>query len=162
MTLLEAFYCGESIRPILLDFSGKSPSFSSVARMSEMSYTQMYKSINRFYSWAYANWLKDQGYSKDDLMHSETPSYENGKKESKSGDGELDNLWNMAKENAKNLQGESMYLAFGETMYDMLALEASSHPVTYIRSLGTSAGELYPPDPFHPNKRFLEGNLTVK
>ena len=41
MTLLEAFYCGERIRPILLDFSGISPSSSSVARASEMSYTQI-------------------------------------------------------------------------------------------------------------------------
>jgi hypothetical protein len=50
---------------------------------------------------------------------------------------------------------EKAYLAFGETMYDMLALEASSHPVTYIRALGTSAGILFPPDKLHPNKRFV-------
>ena len=61
----------------------------------------------------------------------------------------------MAKEKATNLEGNDMYLVFGETMYDMLALEASSHPVTYIRALGTTSGVLYPPDKLHPNKRFV-------
>ncbi|OQB13592.1 MAG: hypothetical protein BWY15_01667 [Firmicutes bacterium ADurb.Bin193] len=155
MTLLEALYCGENIRPILLDFSGKIPSFSSVARMSEMSYTQMYKSINRFYAWGYAKWLDEQGYSKEELLNSETPAYEKGKTVSKASKDELDALWTLAKERASEVDGESMYLEFGETMYDMLALEASSHPVTYIRALGTSAGVLYPPDQLHPNKRFV-------
>lgn len=155
MTLLEAFYCDESIRPILLDFSGKSPSFSSVARMSEMSYTQMYKSINRFYAWGYAKWLDEQGFSKNDLLNSETPVYEKGKSVSKASKEELDALWSLAKERASNANGEDVYLEFGETMYDMLALEASSHPVPYIRALGTSSGLLYPPDKLHPNKRFV-------
>ena len=155
MTLLEAFYCGESIRPILLDFSGKSPSFSSVARMSEMSYTQMYKSINRFYAWGYAKWLDARGYSKEELLNSDTPVYEKGKTVSKASKDELDALWTLAKERAADAMGESVFLEFGETMYDMLALEASSHPVTYIRALGTSAGMLYPPDKLHPNKRFV-------
>ena len=64
MALLEAFYCQESIRAILLDFSGLAPSQSSVARASEMSYTQMHKSINRFYAWGYAQMLKENGYGK--------------------------------------------------------------------------------------------------
>lgn len=155
MTMLEAFYCGESTRPILMDFSGKSPGFSSVARMSEMSYTQMYKSINRFYAWGYAKWLNEQGYTKDDLLESETPIYEKGKSVSKSSKDELDALWLLAKERASKANGEDVFLEFGEAMYDMLALEASSHPITYIRALGTSSGMLYPPDKLHPNKRFV-------
>ena len=152
MTLL-ALSSGESIRPILLDFSGKSPSFSSVARMSEMSYTQMYKSINRFYAWGYAKWLNEQGYSKEDLLNSETPIYEKGKSVSKVSKDELETLWTLAKERAKEMDPEKAYLAFGETMYDMLALEASSS-CTYIRALGTSE-ILFPPDKLHPNKRFV-------
>lgn len=155
MTLLEAFYCNEAVRPILLDFSGKSPSFSSVARMSEMSYTQIYKSINRFYAWGYAKWLNEQGYSKEELMSSDTPVYEKGKSVSKASKDELDALWALAKERAEGATSADVLLSFGETMYDMLALEASSHPVTYIRALGTSAGMLYPPDKLHPNKRFV-------
>lgn len=155
MTLLEAFYCGEKIRPILLDFSGKSPSFSSVARASEISYTQMYKSINRFYAWGYAKWLEDEkGYSKGELLESATPVYEEGKPISKASKEELDALWQLAKDRVASLEGKEMYLAFGETMYDMLALEASSHPVTYLRALGNLSGILYPPDKLHPNKRF--------
>lgn len=155
MTLLEAFYCDENARPILLDFSGKAPSSSSVARASEMSYTQMYKSINRFYAWGYAKWLKDQGHDRDALLNSETPIYEKGKAVSKSSKEELDTLWELAKERARDISDEEMYLAFGETMYDMLALEAASHPVTYLRALGTSSGFLYPPSKLRPNKRFV-------
>ena len=155
MTLLEAFYCDERVRPILLDFSRLSPSFSSVARASEMSYTQMYKSINRFYAWGYAKWLEEKVYSKEELLQSETPAYEEGKSISKSSKEELDALWVLAKERAASLDGDEMYLSFGETMYDMLALEASSHPVTYLRALGNLSGILYPPDKLHPNKRFV-------
>lgn len=155
MTLLEAFYCDERVRPILLDFSRLSPSVSSVARASEMSYTQMYKSINRFYAWGYAKWLEEKGYSKEELLQSETPAYEESKSISKSSQEELDALWALAKEHAGSLDGVEMYLSFGETMYDMLALEASSHPVTYLRALGNLSGILYPPDKLHPNKRFV-------
>ena len=155
MTLLEGFYCGDRIRPILLDFSGKSPSHSSVARASEMSYTQIYKSINRFYAWGYAKWLDEKGYSKEELLQSETPVYEEKKTVSKASKEELDALWQFAKEQAYDLEGEEMYLTFGEAMYDMLALEASSHPVTYLRALGNLSGILYPPDKLHPNKRFV-------
>lgn len=155
MILLEAFYCGECIRPILLDFSGVSPSFSSVARASQMSYTQIYKSINRFYAWGYARWLDEKGYTKEDLLQLETPVYEETKVVSKASKEELDALWLLAKERASGLEGDEMYLTFGEAMYDMLALEASSHPITYLRALGNLSGILYPPDKLHPNKRFV-------
>lgn len=151
MAMLEAFYCGEHIRPILLDFSGLAPSQSSVARASEIAYTQMHKSINRFYAWGYAQKLKEKDYSKADLMASETPVYEEKKKAS----AELDTLWAMAKKRADACTEDEARLAFGETMYDMLALEASSHPVNCLKILGTSAGVLYPPDKIHPNKRFV-------
>lgn len=156
MALLEAFYCQENIRAILLDFSGLAPSQSSVARASEMSYTQMHKSINRFYAWGYAQMLKENGYGKVELMKSETPAYEANKKSSKSTQEELNTLWDLAKERATAAAtDDEARLIFGETMYDMLALEASSHPVNCLKILGTSAGALYPPDKMHPNKRFV-------
>ena len=156
MALLEAFYCQESIRAILLDFSGLAPSQSSVARASEMSYTQMHKSINRFYAWGYAQMLKENGYGKSELLKSETPAYEANKKASKSTQEELNTLWDLAKERAEAATSDDeARLIFGETMYDMLALEASSHPVNCLKILGTSAGALYPPDQMHPNKRFV-------
>lgn len=156
MAMLEAFYCKESIRAIMLDFSGMAPSQSSVARASEMAYTQMHKSINRFYAWGYAQKLEENGYGKKELMESVTPAYEENKKASKSSQEELDTLWNLAKERATDVEtDEEVRLIFGETMYDMLALEASSHPVNFLKTLGTSAGALYPPDKMHPNKRFV-------
>lgn len=155
MALLEAFYCKEckeKIRPILLDFSGITPSQSSVARASEMAYTQMHKSINRFYAWGYAQKLKEKEYSKKVLLESETPVYEEKKKVS----AELDALWGLAKERASSCStDDEARLIFGETMYDMLALEATSHPVNYLKILGASAGMFYPPDKMHPNKRFV-------
>ena len=47
-------------------------------------------------------------------------------------------------------------------MYDMLALEASSHPVNCLKVLGTSSGILYPPDKLHPNKRFALSQDVVE
>ena len=67
----------------------------------------------------------------------------------------METLWSLAKERAENAASEDdARLIFGETMYDMLALEASSHPVNCLKVLGTSSGILYPPDKLHPNKRF--------
>ncbi len=156
MAMLEAFYCNEGIRPILLDFSGMAPSQSSVARASEMSYTQMHKSINRFYAWGYAQWLEENGYDKKSLLESDVPTYKKDKKVSKASLEELTTLWLLAKEHAEGESSEDdIRLMFGETMYDMLALEASSHPVNCLKVLGTSSGILYPPDKLHPNKRFV-------
>lgn len=157
MAMLEAFYCSEQIRPILLDFSGKAPSQSSVARASEMSYTQMHKSINRFYAWGYSQWLEENGFDKRGLLECSVPTYNRkDKKLSSTSKDELETLWSLAKERAENAVSEDdARLTFGETMYDMLALEASSHPVNCLKVLGTSSGILYPPDKLHPNKRFV-------
>ena len=133
-----------------------SPSQSSVARASEMSYTQMHKSINRFYAWGYAKQLEETGLNKKELLKSETPAYEQNKKISKTGKEELDVLWGLAKERAEKAKtDDEVRLIFGETMYDMLALEASSHPVNCLKTLGTASSILYPPDKMHPNKRFV-------
>ena len=155
LTMLEAFYCEESIRPILLDFSGLTPSQSSVARASEISYTQMHKSINRFYAWGYAKWLEENGYDKTTLADSETPTYESAKKLTSTSQDELTALWDLAKEQANAENENDARISYGETMYDMIALDASSHPVNYLKVLGTSSGILYPPDKLHPNKRFV-------
>lgn len=151
MMLLESFYCEAPIRPILLDFSGASPTQSSIARASEMAYTQLYKSLNRFYAWCYA--CKLEGLDKDELLQCDVPQYD-AKKANKE---ELGTLWTMAKERAALTEGrdDEIRLIFGEAMYDILALEASSHPVNYLKALGTASGLLYPPDPQHPHKRFV-------
>lgn len=151
LSMLEAFYCKENIRPILIDFTGNSQ--SSIARASQMSYTQIHRAISRFYAWAYAQKLESETI--DDLLKSETPVYEKNKKIS-SEQKELERMWDIAKEEAKNCKtDEEVRILFGTEMYDMLALAAESHPVNYIRILGTQSGILYPPDRMHPNKRFV-------
>lgn len=151
LVMLEAFYCEEAIRPILLDFTGNSQ--SSIARASQMSYTQMHRAISRFYAWAYAQCL--EAMSRDEMLNMDTPVYEVNKS-SKTAKAELDQMWELAKEEARAcISDEEVRLVLGTTIYDMLALEASSHPVKYLRLLGAQAGILYPPDHMHPNKRFV-------
>lgn len=149
---LEAFYCNGSKRPFLLDFSGEAS--SSVARASVMSYTQIHRAISRFYAWGYAQCLKLDGVTKVDLMGMGAPKFDE-KGKSKVGNVELSRMWDLAKADAKDLDEENALIVFGTTIYDMLALEASSHPVVYLRQIGTHAGLLYPPTNLHVNKRFV-------
>lgn len=156
LSVLESFYCEDVKRPILLDFSGDNR--SSVARTSVLSYSQLHKSISRFYAWGFAQQLKIL-WSKDDLIASDVPIYEdkldkNGNPvEPKNKEG-LANMWQIAKDDARNASDEDAYLIFGTAIYDMIALEATSHPVNYLRKLGTEIGLLYPPTTFHIDKRF--------
>lgn len=158
LAMLEAFYCEETVRPILLDFTKNSR--SSISRASQMSYTQMHRAISRFYAWAYAQHLGT--LSKKELMELETPVYD-AKKTSKTGKEELDHMWGLAKEEAMYCNSDDdLRLIFGTTIYDMLALEASSHPVNYLKAIGTQVGILYPPDNLHPNKRFVLSQDVVE
>lgn len=156
LSVLESFYCEEMKRPILLDFSGDNR--SSVARTSVLSYSQLHKSISRFYAWGFAQNLKSS-WSTDDLLASEVPIYEdkldkNGNPvEPKNKEG-LENMWQIAKEDARDASDEDAYIIFGTAIYDMIALEATSHPVNYLRKLGMETGLLYPPTNFHIDKRF--------
>ena len=115
----------------------------------------MHKSINRFYAWGYAKWLEENGYDKTTLADSETPTYESAKKLTSTSQDELTALWDLAKEQANAENENDARISYGETMYDMIALDASSHPVNYLKVLGTSSGILYNPDKLHPNKRFV-------
>lgn len=154
LSLLEAFYCEGNARPILLDFSNESQ--SSIARASVMCYTQIHRAISRFYAWGFAQELARFGYNKKELLNSDTPVYEqNPNKESKAGTAELSRMWELAKDDARDCGEDEALLVFGAAIYDMIALEASSHPVNYLRSLGTLAGVLWPPTNFHVNKRFI-------
>jgi hypothetical protein len=152
LSLLEAFYCDGNARPMLLDFSKQSN--SSIARTSILCYSQLHKSISRFYAWAYAQVLKTvRGYTKDDLLSFDVPYFDDGKIP-KQLDG-LVSIWDMAKEEAANLSEDEAMLVFGAAINDMTALEATGHPVNYMRKLGTEMGLLYPPTNLHVDKRFV-------
>jgi hypothetical protein len=156
LSLLEAFYCGGNARPILLDFS-KSAN-SSIARTSVLCYSQLHKSISRFYAWAYSKKLSDEGYNKTELLNSEVPYFDKPNKKSENIPKQLDGLqsvWNMAKEEAKDLTESDAMLVFGAAINDMTALEATGHPINYMRKLGTEIGLLYPPTNLHVDKRFV-------
>ena len=112
-----------------------------------MSYSQFHKSISRFYAWGFAKLLSDKAnhldlyQSIDELLTSEVPIYEdrldkNGNLvEPKNKEG-LASMWQIAKDDASNASEEEAYLIFGTAIYDMIALEATSHPINYLRKLG--------------------------
>ena len=156
LSMLEAFYCGGAVRPILLDFSRQSN--SSIARTSVLCYSQLHKSISRFYAWAYAQKLRDERYDKTELLNSDVPYFDRPNNKNKNIPKQLDGLisvWNMAKEDAANLPEDEALIVFGAAINDMTALEATGHPVNYMRKLGTEIGLLYPPTNLHVDKRFV-------
>jgi hypothetical protein len=157
LSLLEAFYCDGNIRPMLLDFSKQSN--SSIARTSVLCYSQLHKAISRFYAWAYAQELKDvKGCNKEELLASDVPYFDRPNQRNENIPKQLDGLksvWDMAKEEAKDLPEVEAMLVFGAAINDMTALEATGHPVNYMRKLGTEIGLLYPPTNLHVDKRFV-------
>jgi hypothetical protein len=151
LSVLEAVYCDGEARPFLLDFSeGR----TSVSQTSELCYMQLHRSISRFYAWVFAQELGRQGFDPEILSKSETPIYDARKKPSKDSVEGLKQLWQLAKDDAKKAKNEkAAMLVFGAAIYDMIAMEAESHPVNYLRMLGTKAGLLYPPNT--PGRRFV-------
>ena len=153
MALLESFYDNGEFRPILLDFtSGKK---GSVSQTSGLCYSQLHKAISRFYAWGFAQELDRQGYGKDKLVQAETPVYDRGRPVKAKTADELKSMWDIAKENTASMSDEDARLEVGMAINDMIAIEATSHPVNYIRKLGTEVGMLYPPTNFHADKRFI-------
>jgi hypothetical protein len=153
MSLLESFYCDGTIRPVLLDFSnGKK---GSVSQTSGLCYSQLHKSISRFYAWGFAQELGRTGYGKSQLLQADVPKYDENKELTAKTKEEISTMWEIAKVDAAELSEDESLLAFGATINDMTAIEATSNPVNYLRKLGTEVGLLYPPTNFHMDKRFL-------
>jgi len=159
---LEAFYCKGNIRPVLFDFTyGKK---SSVSQTSGLCYSQLHKSISRFYAWGFAQVIKNQFFhSKDELMKADVLVYDKPKKDKDGNDipmnaktyDELKSMWDIAKADAADLPEDESLLILGAAINGMTAAEATSNPVNYLRKLGTEIGLLYPPTNFHMDKRFL-------
>lgn len=152
LLLLEGFYDGAKAKPILADFSKNG--YSSISSASIMSYTQIHRAISRFYTWGFEEELKK--YEIKELLSMTTPIYKKGKPEKKEIYEEKHRLWEIAHEEAKNTDSEDeIRKIYANTIYDMLALDASANPIKYMRTLGVNSGILYPPTNLHPNKRFL-------
>jgi len=164
LSLLESFYDDGEFRPILLDFTrgGK----SSVSLTSGLCYSQLHKAISRFYAWGFAQELNRMGYDKDALMQTKVPVYDKPKKDKNGKDipmnvrvyEELKSMWDIVKDNIVSMSDKDARLEVGMAINDMIAIEATSHPVNYMRKLGTEVGLLYPPTNFHTDKRFLLAN----
>lgn len=152
LLLLETFYDGAKAKPILADFSYNG--YSSISSASIMSYTQIHRAISRFYTWGFEQELKK--YEVEELMTMTTPVYKKGKPEKKEIFEEKRRLWEIAHEDGKTASSEEeIRKIYANTIYDMLALDASANPIKYMRTLGVNSGILYPPTNLHPNKRFL-------
>ena len=153
MALLESFYCEGGFRPILLDFTnGKK---GSVSQTSGLCYSQLHKAISRFYAWGFAQALNASGWHKDALLHVDVPLYDKNRQLNAKTKEELQSMWNIAKNNIAEMSDEDARLEVGMVINDMIAIEATSHPVNYMRKLGTEVGLLYPPTNFHTDKRFI-------
>ena len=157
LSVLEAIYCGGKVRPLLFDCSGDKS--SSIAKASINSVININQSVTRSYVWFFAQYLR-KDYSKTELLEMGTPVYEENKKptDKKS----LDDRWSSAKQEAENLSEDECYMVFADALFDMLALEASSHPTNYIRALGTKSGVFYPPSNNVPNKRIIFSNEHIE
>jgi hypothetical protein len=155
MSLLESFYCEGIIRPILLDFTNSKK--GSISQTSGLCYSQLHKSISRFYAWGFAQVLNNSlGFTKKDLLKVDIPLYKENKQPNKKTEEELKSMWDIAKINIKSTSDdEEARLEAGMAINDMIAVQATSHPVSYMRKLGTEIGLLYPPTNFHTDKRFI-------
>ena len=153
MSLLESFYCEGGFRPILLDFTNGRK--GSVAQTSGLCYSQLHQAISRFYAWGFAQTLNATGWSKDELMRVDVPLYDKNKLLKERTKEELTSMWNIAKDKFAEMSDENAQLEAGMAINVMIAIEATSHPVNYIRKLGTDIGLLYPPTNFHTDKRFM-------
>jgi hypothetical protein len=157
LSLLETFYEGGETRPILLDFTNnkKSDKDSSISETSRLCYSQLHKAISRFYTWGFAKVLNSYGWSKEEMLKIDVPLYEKNKKLNVKIKEELKSMWNIAKSNIETMSDKDARLEVGMAINDMIPIIATSHPVNYMRKLGTEIGLLYPPTNFHTDKRFI-------
>ena len=141
----------DAVLPFLLDFSERGT--EPVARASAMTYTLVCQSVARFYAWAFGKYL-NKYYSFDELRREGTPVYKKGTiKKAADIKSELKEIWKLAIKEAKN--DKHPFTVCGQALYDMMALQASGHPIGYLRNLGHRSGLLYPPVNTQPTKRFL-------
>lgn len=158
MSLLESFYCGGKTRPFLLDFSDNPR--SGIASASTTSYARVHQSVSRFYSWAFGEMLREQGYTKEELVTTPAPIYD--KKNASKDQGELENQWNLAIETSKDLEYDETLMEFGRTLYNMSSMESSGYPVTFLRILGAQAGIVFPTQRDSKKKRFKLSQDTLE
>jgi hypothetical protein len=122
LSALESIYCDCEARPFLLDFSSGR---TCISQTSELCYTQLHRSISRFYAWSFAQELVRTGWDRQSLLESDAPVYDAKKASSKDSAEGLKQIWYLAKEDARKEHNENTaMLVFGAALYDMIAMEA--------------------------------------
>lgn len=143
LSWLEHYYVPNTPPTImLLDFSSRSD--SAVARASQLSYNRICQSICRFYIWAFENYLRREwrgGAISAAELATAHPSYK--RKTSAA----ARQYWRLAAEDADTT-------AYAQAIYDILAMEAESNPINYLRQLGIRSGLMLPVGNRPPIKRF--------
>jgi hypothetical protein len=153
---LESYYnqdLRKGILPFLIDFSDKNN--EPVAQASLMNYTLVCQSISRFYAWAFGEYLKEY-YQVDELCKIPVPIYKMGSGRNQ----ELTSVWELAID--ESINATDPYRILGQAIYDMLALQASANPISYLRQLGNRSGILWPPINTQPTKRFFLQQDTLE
>ena len=127
---------------------------SPVRLASQRSYIFACQSITRFYSWMFADYLSANNYELDDLA-SDYPGYGSptkkaDEKKKKADEKICREVWSDAVNRADS--EESQYTAYGQAIYDILALLAEATPIQYLRQLGIRCGIFWPPYNLQPTK----------
>lgn len=135
-------------RPVfLLDLLNNERSPMRLA--SQHSYILLCQSITRFYTWMFADYIRKQGFSKEDLLQ-DYPAYDRLMKQA---DEQIcHEVWQEAINRAKF--ETDIYPVYGEAIYDILALLAESTPIQYLRQIGIRCGLFWPPYNLQPTKHF--------
>jgi hypothetical protein len=128
----------------LLDFSSESN--SAVARASQAAYIRVCQAISRFYAWAFEEYLESawpDGAGQPEVLAQNTPTYKN-----KPTNAAMRQYWELAQGQADG------YTSYAQAIYDILAMEAESNPINYLRQLGIRSGLMQPTSNRVTAKRF--------
>jgi hypothetical protein len=142
---LEHYYVPGAAAPVfLLDLSGESNGV--LARASQVSYIRVCQAISRFYVWAFAHYLakaSEDGAEQLAFLAEATPTYKNLPTTPA-----MNQYWELAREQANG------YTGYAQAIYDILAMEAESNPIKYLRQLGIRSGLMQPTSNRVTTKRF--------
>ena len=133
---LESYYVKDAkLPPFLLDFGMG----NGLKEASKQSYSRCRSSISRFYAYAFGQELK-RTHSVQDLSKCRPPVYADGNNTKLTQQGNA--IWKLKK--ASIGSAKNKYNAFGEAIFDMLALNANATAIQYFKGLGGRIGLLHP------------------
>ncbi|MDR2266843.1 MAG: hypothetical protein LBE09_04585 [Christensenellaceae bacterium] len=126
-----------------------------VVNVSGMSFSQVTRMLNTFYSWGLSQILDDLGFTKEDLISAETPVLKLNRTGRSRPNHEPNIIWKTAKEVMKELSEDDARFEAGQAISDIMAFDSTYYPMNYFSKIGTSLGLVYPRDNL-PADRHLE------